>query len=188
MTATETKTIQPRPAIQAMPSYHPPLASRDLLRLDFNENTFEPSPAVLATLKTITADQLTRYPEREPAEQIVAQHFGLQPNQVLLSNGVDEAIHTLCLTFLDETDEALIWTPGFFMYDVSIGLMTSTGIRRVQSGPRPPFPLRALPRRHHPPHQNHLHRHPQQPHRRRRPPRPAPRPRRRRSPRRPRRR
>ena len=73
------------------------------------------------------AEALTKYPEREPAEHVVAAHFGLKPKQVLLANGVDEAIHTICVTFLEEGDEALVWTPSFFMYDVSVGLMTSSG-------------------------------------------------------------
>ena len=38
-----TNTVpQPRRAVLAMPEYHPPLAGRDALRLDFNENTLSP--------------------------------------------------------------------------------------------------------------------------------------------------
>ena len=33
-----------------MPEYHPPLGSRDRLRLDFNENTLACSPAVKTAL------------------------------------------------------------------------------------------------------------------------------------------
>ncbi len=72
----------------------------------------------------MTAEGLTKYPEREPVERIAAAHFGLLPEQVLLTNGVDEAIHLLCAAFLEEGDEALICTPGFFMYDVSVSMMT----------------------------------------------------------------
>jgi histidinol-phosphate aminotransferase len=32
--------------VQAMKEYHPPLGCRDLLRLDFNENTLACSPRV----------------------------------------------------------------------------------------------------------------------------------------------
>ena len=31
--------VAPRARVQAMTEYHPPLGSRDALRLDFNENT-----------------------------------------------------------------------------------------------------------------------------------------------------
>ena len=133
--------IEPRRAVLAMPEYHPPLASRDMLRLDFNENTFAPSPRVMDQIRAITAEGLTKYPEREHTERIVAEKMGLAPEQVLLTNGVDEAIHLLCVTFLEEGDEALVWTPSFFMYDVSVGLMTSTGLRTVQSDASLSFPL-----------------------------------------------
>jgi histidinol-phosphate aminotransferase len=136
----ETKLLQPRKAVLAMPEYHPPLAGRDALRLDFNENTFSPSPSVLRKLQQLTAEALTIYPEREPIERIVAQHFGVESEQLLLTNGVDEAIHLVACTFLEEGDEALICTPTFFMYDVSIGLMTA-GLIRVQSDDSLSFPL-----------------------------------------------
>ena len=139
-TELATQTVQPRAAILAMPEYHPPLAGRDALRLDFNENTFAPSPRVLAKLQSLTAEGLTVYPEREPVERIAASHFGLQRNQVLLTNGVDEAIHLLACAFLDEGDEALICTPTFFMYDVSVGMMTSQ-LKRVQSDDSLSFPF-----------------------------------------------
>jgi histidinol-phosphate aminotransferase len=138
--ATEIKQAQPRAAVLAMPEYHPPLAGREALRLDFNENTFAPSPRVVAKLQKLTAEGLTVYPEREPVERIVAAHFGLQSNQVLLTNGVDEAIHLLCCAFLDEGDEALICTPTFFMYDVSVSVMTSR-LKRVQTDDSLEFPF-----------------------------------------------
>ena len=131
---------QPRPRVLAMPEYHPPLAGRDALRLDFNENTLAPSPRVLAKLRELPAEGLTIYPEREPVERIVAQHLGLESNQLILTNGVDEAIHLVACAFLDEGDEALICTPTFFMYDVSISMMSSRLVR-VQSDDSLAFPF-----------------------------------------------
>jgi histidinol-phosphate aminotransferase len=131
---------QARGAVLAMPEYHPPLAGRDALRLDFNENTFAPSPAVLHKMQQLTAEGMTIYPEREPVERIVAKHFGIESDQILLTNGVDEAIHLLACAFLDEGDEALICTPTFFMYDVSISMMT-TGLKRVQTDSSLEFPF-----------------------------------------------
>ena len=123
-----------------MPEYHPPLAGRTALRLDFNENTFGPSPRVMERLRSVTAEELTKYPEREPVEQIVAKHFGLQAEQVLLTNGVDEAIHLICSAFLEAEDEALIATPSFFMYDVNAQMMTPH-LRKVQSDASLEFPF-----------------------------------------------
>lgn len=137
----EVQTVpQPRARVLAMPEYHPPLAGRDALRLDFNENTLAPSPRVYAKLQQLTAEGLTVYPEREPVERVVAQHLGVERDQVILTNGVDEAIHLMACAFLDEGDEALICTPTFFMYDVSVGMMTS-GLKKVQTDESLEFPF-----------------------------------------------
>src|SRR5271170_2596031 len=136
---TEVKAVQPRKAVLEMPEYHPPLAGRTALRLDFNENTFAPSPRVMERLHAMTAEGVTKYPEREPVERIVAKHFGLQSEQALLTNGVDEAIHLMCCAFLEAEDEALIATPSFFMYDVSVQMMTPH-LRKVQSDASMEFP------------------------------------------------
>jgi histidinol-phosphate aminotransferase len=101
-----------------MKQYHPPLGCRDALRLDFNENTLACSPKVREALARISAGDLTRYPEREPVEAIVAAHLGLDAAQVALTNGVDEAIHALFETFLDDGDELLLPVPTYTMYEV----------------------------------------------------------------------
>ncbi len=119
MTATKMMALQPRPAVEQMGEYHPQLHGRYGLRLDFNEHTVAPSPRVLDCLRSLTADDLTKYPEREPVERIVAQHFGFAPDQVMLTNGVDEAIHLLTEAFLDPGEEAIIAVPTFAMYDIN---------------------------------------------------------------------
>jgi histidinol-phosphate aminotransferase len=107
-----------RARVQAMMEYHPPLGCRDTLRLDFNENTLACSPKVREVLASISAGALTRYPERAPVEAIVAAHLGLAAEQVALTNGVDEAIHVLFETFLEEGDELLLPVPTYTMYEV----------------------------------------------------------------------
>jgi histidinol-phosphate aminotransferase len=139
-TAANLATVKPRKAVLAMPEYHPPLGGRTALRLDFNENTFGSSPRVMERLRTTTAEGLSKYPEREPVERIVAKHFGLQAEQVLLTNGVDEAIHLICCALLEAEDEALIATPSFFMYDVSVQMMTPH-LQRVQADATLEFPF-----------------------------------------------
>jgi histidinol-phosphate aminotransferase len=101
-----------------MKEYYPPLGSRDALRLDFNENTLACSPKVREVLGRISAGDLTRYPEREPVEAIVAAHLGVAAAQLALTNGVDEAIHVLFETFLEEGDELLLPEPTYTMYEV----------------------------------------------------------------------
>ncbi|HUN86939.1 MAG TPA: aminotransferase class I/II-fold pyridoxal phosphate-dependent enzyme, partial [Terracidiphilus sp.] len=107
----------PRARVLAMKEYHPPLGSRDALRLDFNENTLACSEKVSEVLGRISSGDLTRYPEREPVESIVAARLGLAAQQVALTNGVDEAIHVLFETFLDAGSELLLPLPTYTMYE-----------------------------------------------------------------------
>lgn len=135
--------VAPRARVQAMKEYHPPLGSRDALRLDFNENTLACSPKVRDVLGRISAGELTRYPEREPVESIVATHLGLAPAQVALTNGVDEAIHVLFETFLDAGDELLLPVPTYTMYEVYASA-TDARVVPVQSAADLQFPFERL--------------------------------------------
>ncbi len=110
--------LSPREAVRTLPSYHPPLAGRDGLRLDFNENTVGCSPRVLERLRELGPEQLARYPERGPVEAVVAGILGVAGEELLLTNGVDEAIHLLCETYLEPGDEALIVVPTYSMYRI----------------------------------------------------------------------
>ena len=90
--------LEARPTVRGLKEYHPPLGGRVGLRLDFNENTIGCSPRVLERLRQLQFDQLARYPERESVERQVAAHLALDAGQLLLTNGVDEAIHLICET------------------------------------------------------------------------------------------
>jgi histidinol-phosphate aminotransferase len=126
-----------------MKEYHPPLGSRDGLRLDFNENTLACSPAVRDVLGRISAGDLTRYPERESVEAIVAAHLGIAPPQVALTNGVDEAIHVLFEAFLDQGDELLLPVPTYTMYEVYASA-TDARVLTVQAGDNLQLPFERL--------------------------------------------
>jgi histidinol-phosphate aminotransferase len=134
---------QPRARVRAMKEYHPPLGCRDAMRLDFNENTIACSPAVRDVLSRISAGDLTRYPERDSVEALVAQHLRVKPDQVLLTNGVDEAIHVLFQTFLDSDDELLLPVPTYTMYEVYASA-TDARVITVQAGDDLAFPYKAL--------------------------------------------
>ncbi len=110
--------LEPRQAVKRLKSYHPPLGNRVGLRLDFNENTVGCSPRVMQRLRQLDAEELARYPEREPLEKLVAAHLKLEADEVLLTNGTDEAIHLICETYLEPGDEAIIVVPTFSMYEI----------------------------------------------------------------------
>lgn len=131
--------LEARAAVQKLRSYHPPLAGRQGLRLDFNENTVGCSPRVLARMRTLDAEALARYPDREPVEREVARFLGLDAAQLLLTNGVDEAIHLLCSAYLDAGDEAIVVVPTFAMYSL-FAHAEGARVVEIRSGPEFVFP------------------------------------------------
>ena len=133
----------PRARVQAMKEYHHPLGSRDALRLDFNENTLACSPKVREVLARISTGELTRYPEREPVEAVVAAYLGVEPAQLALTNGVDEAIHVLFEAFLDSGDELLLPVPTYTMYEVYAS-STDARVVAVQAAADLQFPYEKL--------------------------------------------
>jgi histidinol-phosphate aminotransferase len=140
---------EPRAAVRRMKEYHPPVAGRDGLRLDFNENTLACSPRVIEVLRKITAADLTRYPERGTVEAMVADALGVSPAEVLLTNGVDEAIHVLCQAFLDRDDAMLLPVPTYSMYEV-YGSAAEAQMDTVLASDGFRFPLDAMLQAIHP--------------------------------------
>lgn len=135
--------LSARLAVLNLPTYHPPLGGRIGLRLDFNENTVGCSPGVLERLRQIDLEDLARYPEREPVERAVGASIGLAPDEILLTNGVDEAIHLLCETYLEPDDEALIVVPTFSMYKI-YAAATGARVIEIPAGMDFRFPMEAV--------------------------------------------
>lgn len=135
--------LKPRDAVRNLPTYHPPLGGRTGLRLDFNENTVGCSPRVLEKLRRIDFEELARYPEREPVEAVVAEHLGVRADELLLTNGVDEAIHLLCEAYLDPSDEVCLVVPTFSMYEI-FAKATGAKVVNVPADENFAFPLQAI--------------------------------------------
>ena len=131
--------LEAREAVLRLKEYHPPLGGRVGLRLDFNENTVGCSPRVLERLHQLQFDQLARYPERESLERQVAAHLGVEPAGLLLTNGVDEAIHLICETYLEPGDEVLIAVPTFSMYEI-YAAATGAQVITIPAGPEFSYP------------------------------------------------
>jgi histidinol-phosphate aminotransferase len=88
--------------------------------MNMNENTGGCSPRVYRKLASLTALEVSRYPHREHCEEITARFLGVNADQVVLTNGVDEGIHLICETYLREEDEAILVVPTFGMYAIYI--------------------------------------------------------------------
>ena len=113
-----------RAAVEQLQTYSAPLEGRrELLRLDFNENTIGCSPLVAHAVRNFSAEEISVYPEYEGLCEAVVQNLletkcrgGLQPDQVGLFNGVDAAIHAVFQAYGDAGDRLLTTSPTFGYY------------------------------------------------------------------------
>ena len=106
-----------RRAVEKMRAYHPPLEGRtEKLRLDFNENPIGCSPKVRRALAKLSSATICSYPEQETVRRKVARHFGVRPEELLLTNGTDEALSLVISTFVEARDTVLLVEPTYAMY------------------------------------------------------------------------
>ena len=110
--------LQPREAVLRMAPYAPPTGGRqDKLRLDFNENTVGASPQVVEFIREhLNPSMLTVYPEYTEAKSELAEFFGVETDDFVLTNGTDEAIQVLVNTYVDDDDEVIVLKPAYAMY------------------------------------------------------------------------
>lgn len=141
-----TTALRPRDAVLKMAAYSPPTAGRaDKLRLDFNENTVGCSPRVIEFLRQrLSESTLAMYPEYVEAKKELAAFFGVAQDQLLLTNGTDEAIQVLINTYIDDGDDVVLLRPSYAMYRF-YGEVAGASIREVDYRPGDlSFPLNAL--------------------------------------------
>jgi len=110
--------VRPRKAIECLQKYRPPLEGRGgKLRLDFNENTVGCAPQVIRALRRrLSAEGMTRYPEYDESRKVLADYFGVAKEEILLTNGTDDAIKMICDAFVDPGDVLLQPSPTFPVY------------------------------------------------------------------------
>ena len=82
-------------------SYSAPLENRrNLLRLDFNENTLGPSKKVYEAIKDIKLNQISIYPEYNLLKEFLCNKYHdsreFYPEEIGLFNGADAAINFFC--------------------------------------------------------------------------------------------
>jgi histidinol-phosphate aminotransferase len=106
-----------RQAILLRRTYEAPAEGRGgKIRLDFNENTSGCSSAARKALARLTAKQIATYPEYELPTRKLARYFRVQPEELLLTNGGDDALRVFFDTFVEPQTDVLICEPTFPMY------------------------------------------------------------------------
>ena len=110
--------IRVRKTVERVAEYTPvPEGRADMIRLDLNENTVGCPAGLLRALKrTMAPEWCAIYPEYEKNRKILAHHFAVSPDELIITNGVDDAIMLICDTFVDPGDVLVIPSPTFTIY------------------------------------------------------------------------
>ena len=112
---------RPREEIKSMQSYSAPLENRrNLLRLDFNENTLGPSPNVLAALQAIKLNEIAIYPEYNLLKNFLCDKYldsrKFDNDEIGIFNGADAAINAIFNCFGEKDQIFLTTNPTFGYY------------------------------------------------------------------------
>jgi histidinol-phosphate aminotransferase len=101
-----------------VPGEQPP-DGEDWVKLNTNESPLPPSPKVIEAIKATAGESLRLYPSptARPARSAIAEHFGLDANQVALGNGADELIEMCFRAFADAGDRVAYSTPTYPLLD-----------------------------------------------------------------------
>jgi histidinol-phosphate aminotransferase len=106
-----------RAAILKRKTYEAPAEGRaGKIRLDFNENTAGCGTEILRALAKLTPKELAMYPEYQKPTARIARHLGVRPEELLLTNGGDDALRVFFDTFVEPRSHILICEPTFPMY------------------------------------------------------------------------
>src|ERR1700731_4629486 len=136
-----TRQLPVRRAILERRTYDAPAEGRaGKVRLDFNENTVGCSPAVIRALRQMSAQQLAMYPEYEKSADRLARYFGVRSDELLLTNGGDDALRLFFDTFVDPGSGILICEPTFPMYRYYAEIFGAR-VEALRYGPEMQFPM-----------------------------------------------
>ncbi len=120
------------------------------LRLHLNENTGGCSAAVLEAIRRVRPSDVSTYPSYRDAVIATAAHFGVDPDCVLLTNGLDEGILMAAVGHIARKRvhdaETIIPLPAFDPYPNSTAAVGATAVR-VPPGHDFAFPTQASHRR-----------------------------------------
>jgi histidinol-phosphate aminotransferase len=117
------------------------------LRLHLNENTGGCSPRVLEAIRRLHTTDVSTYPSYPSLVRACATHFGVDPDWVLVTNGLDEGILMAAVGHIARAQrydaETIVPLPAFDPYPNSTEAVGATVIR-VPPGQGFVFPAEAV--------------------------------------------
>ena len=113
-----------RPGLRDISGYVPGEQPAGGVKLNTNENPYPPPPAVAEALARFPAERLRRYPPAagDPFRAAAARLHGVDPSEVIATNGGDELLRLAIATYVDPGEAIAIAPPTYSLYKVLIRL------------------------------------------------------------------
>ncbi len=114
------------------------LGLKECIKLASNENPIGPSPKALAAVREClkTGGELNRYPDgggyylrNALSEKLSSRGMAVSPDEILLGNGSNELLDIAVRTFMGYGDEAVMATPSFIVYSMSVQSVNGISIQ-----------------------------------------------------------
>jgi histidinol-phosphate aminotransferase len=131
-----TGPVAIRPDLEALPGYHSPQLAVEV-RLNTNESPYPPPAGWRAALQAALAElPLHRYPDRTASElrAALAQHHGVDPDQVFCGTGSNEVLQCLLLAYGGPGRSVVTLEPSYALHR-QIARVTATTVHSVARDP-----------------------------------------------------
>lgn len=92
--------------------------ARNVVKLNTNENPYQPSPKCADVLKRFSLDKLRRYPDPvfSDLRTAIAELNGTKPENVFVGNGSDEILTIAAKTFVEDDEAIGSLDPSYSLY------------------------------------------------------------------------
>jgi len=112
------RIVKPKVTLQgSIKKLHLNFDRKDKIKLDLNENLMGCSLKVIEALKKVTYDEISMYPEYDTFMNKLASYLNLEINNLMITNGADDALRVIMDTYLDKRDEIIIPIPTFYIFE-----------------------------------------------------------------------
>ncbi|MDX2200066.1 MAG: histidinol-phosphate transaminase [Phycisphaerae bacterium] len=131
-------TLRLSTRVRGVSPYATPIPAAPIdLRLDANEGP--PAPIDLAAIARLLPDgEIARYPSARALEAALAARWSVEPQNILVTSGGDDAIHRACQAVLEPSRDLILPMPTFEMIP---RYATLAGARIIEiPWPRGPYP------------------------------------------------
>ena len=139
--ASDSTRPQPRAGVMDIEAYVPGKSAAHgaarVHKLSSNENPLGSSPRVVEAVREV-ASRLEFYPDGSAARlrEAIGEAHGLNPANIVCSNGSDEILGLLAQTYLSPGDEAIFTEHGFLVYKIYIQAAGAVPVSVKETGER----------------------------------------------------